>query len=854
MRSAKSERSPVSARKGSEPSGSRTGSGLRGSTARRFDSMRELAADCRFAFRSCRRDWRLASLVCLMMAFGIGSAGAVFSMVDQLLLQPPPGVNAGGSVGYLQFSTPGQARGTMGEGISTASFDQLREAATSLSGMASYGDLQAATSVGVDHPIEAAGNTIYGDFFEILGVRPSAGRLLYDRDTKLSEDPHRIVISESLRHRLFGPAPAVGRSLYLNGVAFTVLGVTAGGFAGTDRGHVADFWIPYGALTALYGFGIADLVSPVTRLHRTILVRARRGVRMSQAAAQITGIVHVLGRTPNVGVPYLATLRPTLFPGLASPPIIRGHTQRTMSLLTVIAVLVFLIVCANVSSLLLVRILKRRTTTATLLAIGASRTRVARQYMAHSVLLGLAGAVASIPVTWAICNLLEGGAFVLTPVLSGLHVDRALMLFVPLAGVLAGGLCGVVPTVLGSRLNVASALREGGVANSGQRKPIRLVFSTAQLAMSLMLAVGALLLLQTIHNLYSVETGMDTEGVLALSLHHSPRLSPAESHALYRRVVSAVSALPNVEGSALDPYGLPDGILAGIGLVGVPIARQMKAQMIPVTPGVLRILRIPVVNGRSFRDADWGFDKAGGVVLTASLARKLFGRTDVAGRQVALSPSKHETVLGVVGDIRSPDNHTPNDAFFVTYGDIGRLRLQYFTLLVRSRHSDPQTAQHIRAAVQDALPSEAVPEVRLLAADLSRITSEPLLLARLLSLLALFGFAVAAAGLYGVTATTVEDRRRELAIRLALGAKQIEIGRMVAAQSGAIVSVGTLAGLCGAYALGRALRSELFDVGPLDAPSYITAAALLVAVMTVATLGPTRHAMSIDPMQALREG
>ena len=850
MSSAESERSPAGARQVSERNGQRTETALGRSTARRFDLMRELAADSGFALRTCRRDWRHTGLVCLMLAFGIGSAAAVFSIVDQLLLQPPPGVNIGGSVAYLQFMAPGEANGTSGEGIPTAVFDQLRTDATSLSGIASYQDLQAAASVGNDHPIEANGNAVYGDFFELLGVRPSTGRLLYDRETDLGDDPRRIVISESLRNRLFGSAPAVGKSLYLDGVAFTVLGVTAGGFAGLDRGSVSDFWIPFGALTLLYGF---DLESPSTRMHRTILVRARAGVTMSQAAAQITGIVHLLARTPSESAPYLATLRPKIFPGLATPPIIRSHTQRTMSLLTVIAVMVFLIVCANVSSLLLVRILKRRTTTATLLAIGASRMRVARQYMAYSVLLGLTGAVAAIPVALAICILLRDSAFVAMPVFSGLHFDRALILFVPLAGVLAGSLCGVMPAVLATRLNLASALREGAVTHSGQRRIIRLVFSTAQLAMSLALTVGALLLLHTIRNLYTVQTGIDTDDVLALSLHHSPRLSPAESDAMYRRVVSAVRALPNVEGAALDPYGLPDGILADIGLVGVPTAQQMEASMIPVTPGLLQSLRIPVVDGRPFRDDDWNFDEAGGVVLTASLARKLFGHTDVAGREVALSPSKQETILGVVGDIRSPDDNSPKDAFFVTYGDIARLRLQYFTLLVRSRHFDPQTAQRIRTAVQDALPNEAVPKVRFLAADVSRIYSEPLLLARLLSLLALFGVAVAAVGLYTVIATSVEDRRRELAIRFALGAKPVEIGRMVAIQTVAIVSVGTLVGLGGAYALGRVLRSELFDVAPVDPLSYITAVALLVAVMAAATVGPTQHAMSIDPMRALRE-
>lgn len=809
----------------------------------------EWGTDCRFALRACRRNWRFAILACLMITFGVGAAAAVFSIVDQVVLQAPPGVNLVGSVGYLQFSRYGQSSGTSAEGISTVAFDELRRASRSLAGLASYGHVQTAAGVATSHPIQADGNTIYGDFFDVLGVRPAEGRLLNDRDTRLGEDPDRIVLSQSLRNKLFGLTPCLGKSVFLNGIAFTVVGVTADGFAGPERGSTSDFWIPYGALNQLFGVAMTDLASPDRMMHRSLLVRLRAGVTMSNAAGEITGIVRALSSS----VPHLAKIRPQLFAGLATPPILRSRTDRAMILLAVVAALVLLIVCGNMSNLFLVRSLERRTTTATALALGASNARLVRQDVAYGALLGVFGAVAAIPVAWALCLLLSGSAFVGMPVFSGLHLNGTVILFVLLTGILLGVLSGTAPAILSTRLDLASMLRAGAATHTGQHRFARVAFSTAQVAMSLTLTVAALLLLHTVRNLYSVHTGMDTDGVLALSLHHSSRMSPTDADALYRRVVSIASSLPDVEAAGLDPYGLPDGLLTNIDLVGAPKNRPIEATMIPVTPGLLSVLRIPIVAGRRFDDYDWQFDKPAGILLTTSLALKLFGRTDVVGRQIELQPPKEERILGVVGDIRLPYSSGPADAFFVTYGDIARTPLQFFNLLVRTRHFDPHVAQEIRAAVQNALPNDGVPEVRPLSADISGAYAEPILLSRLLSLLALFGIAVAVLALYAGVANTVEGRQRELAIRLALGANPLEIARIVAVQMATILSVGTPIGLVGAYALGRILRSELVNVGPIDPLSDATAVLLLVIVVALATAGPMLRAMTIPPVRSLRE-
>jgi putative ABC transport system permease protein len=853
MSSARSDRPSTSSQNAVNGIGSCAIIGGENGAAPRVEHIRDLIADCRSALRMCRRDWRITSLACLMVAFGVGAAAAVFSVLDQVLLQPPPGVNASGNVAYLQLLAPGKVNGTSGEGISTPSFDQLRHLTTSLAGMASYEELQGSISVGSNHPIAANGNTIYGDFFEILGVRPSAGRVLYAFDTKLGEDPHRIVLSQSLTHRLFGLSSPVGESVDLNGIRYIVVGVTANDFSGVDKGYAEEFWIPYGSLPLLFGFPPADLVDPNTRMHRSILIRARSGVTIPEAQAQIATVLQRLAANSEDDARYLAYLRPRAVAGLSSPPIIRSRTRRSMSLLAAVAALVLLIVCANVSSLLLIRSLKRRATTATLLAIGASRVRIARQQLTYSTFLGLAGAVAGIPVAWAICALLKGGGFVAMPAFMGLRFDSALVVFLPLAGVLAGAVAGAIPAVLTTRFDLASALREGAATHTGQRRFLRFALSSGQLALSLTLTVGALLLLHSIRNLYSIQTGMNTDGVVALTLHHSPRLPAAESNALQRRVIAAARAVPNVREAALDRYGLPGGIGVDLSLVGAPASQAINVKMVPATPGLLGLLQIPLIDGRTFLDGDWVLGKPGGVVLTASLARRLFGAANVAGRHVVVMPSTEEPVIGVTGDIRSPGSDIPVDAFFVTYGDIGDLRIPYFTLLFRTQHPDAQTAQQVRAAVQNVLRDEAVPDARLLTTDVQGTYSEQLVLARLLSLLAVFGIVIAALGLYGFIATTVEERRREFALRAVLGANPIAISRLVASQATKIAIVGVVMGISGASALGRVLRSELFGVEPIDPLSYVLGVTVLVTAITLATASPARRAMRIELMRTLRE-
>lgn len=387
---------------------------------------------------------------------------------------------------------------------------------------------------------------------------------------------------------------------------------------------------------------------------------------------------------------------------------------------------------------------------------------------------------------------------------------------------------------------------------------VRSLLSAGQLALTLALVVGAGLLIRTVHNLYTVDLGLDIDGVSALWLQRPHHLSSAQTRTLYRTILTSVEAVPGVDEAALDPYG-PHGsrMMGRAGLQGRPAGDLVPVQVVPVTPGWFDLFHVPMVSGHAFLPEDWGRGAEAGVVLTESLARRLFDRTDVTGRTVVVTfgSAIDMRVVGVARDTRSayqPDE--PIDGVFLTYGTVPALAdFPYATLSVRTDHFDAQLARGIRSAVEGALPDEPVPEPAPLSDRLDRIHSEQRVLGQLLELLSALASILAAVGLYGVIAFVAAGRRREFGVRRALGAEASQIARLVFGYAGRIIAIGTTLGLAGAYVLSGFLKSRLFGVEPLDPESWTAAVAFLALVAAIACWIPGRRAMRVDPMATLRE-
>lgn len=809
--------------------------------------------DARHALRSLRRRPGFTLMVVATLALGLGSTAAVFTMVNQLVLRPLAGAENSRSAAYLRFGTPGTYAG-----LTLADFDELRERATLVEGMASYGLAVENVTLGDGRPIEVYMNTVYGDFFEVLGVQPSAGRLLTEGETNLDANPLVMVISESLRSRLFGShEQVVGRTLRVNGQPVTVIGVTGGGFQGPERGMDVEAWVPHGALVPLLGFPPDRLTSPNSTMHSQVVVLPRPGVASENAEAQLAEVLARLEEADSEG-DYLSEVVPRLFPGLHTPSLIREVTNRTLRLMAWAVGLILAIACANVANLLLFRSLARRGALATLRAFGASRMRIARQFLAESVLLALLGGAMGLVVAWLIMIPFRGQSLVRMPAFEGFTIGSEVLAFVGLSAVGAAILFGTVPAWLASRFDLGAALSNARARETGRLGLLRTVLSAGQIAMTLALVVGGILLVRTVNNLRNVETGVDVERVVRITVDGSTDLEPAELHILQREFLSEVASLPGVEHAALDIQG-PHGprTLGRIGLPGTTFEDEESWESLPmiwpVTPGWFELFGMKTITGRTFEDSDWSVPPTEPIILTASLARRLFARTDVVGQTVlagARDPVERR-IIGVVEDyrsLRSPSE--PEDAYFVPYGDFRR---SYLTLFAKTESSDDAVVTSIRNVMESFFPDAAVPDPVYLSDTVEEILQEERMLGQFLWILSAFGLLMSAVGLYGAIYFLVLNRKREFGIRLALGADKVRILRLVARSAFTITLGGAAVGLLAAYALSRVLQSRLFGVDILDAPSYLAAVSLTVTVALFACAAPARAALRSDPVATLRE-
>lgn len=811
-----------------------------------------LLDDVRQAVRMLRREKRFVALVVFTLALGIGSTAAVFGMADQLLLRAPPGVHNADFAAYLRLETPDGEE----KPLTTPELDDLRRGATLLDGIASYNFDIFEASVGDARGVRADAALIYGDYFTIAGVRPAAGHLLQAAETGFDGNPRLAVISEGMAASFFGSsAGAVGKTLYLNSQPFTVMGVAGDAFRGSDRNNEIDIWLPFAAYTPLYGDPIDKIRGRSGAPHSLFMVRPRSGVRWEVLAGQLREILRRLAHDEPAydNEARLAKVEPRLTPGLGMPPDVRPRVASALGLLAGVVALVLIISCANVANLLLFRNVTRRGLVAMRMALGASPGRIAREHMIQSLLMGLLGAVVGVGTGWLLCALFQGQSLGSVPAFHGLRLDARVAVFAATASLGTALLFGTMPAAAAGRLDVASVLRQSDLRHSGRLAMVRSALCVVQLALTLTLGVGALLLVRTVHNLNTADTGLGFHGVMSLWQAHRVDMSRTETDALARRVLAAIDRVPGVAAAAVGPPDLDVayGGKARLGPPGTAPNQRVGTRIIPVTPGWFGIFHIATVHGRLFSEDDWREGPPYEVVLTASLARKLFGAADAVGRTLEGIPGRPE--LRVIGVVPSLSGNglpgMPKDVVFVTYA-FPPVNYGGFSLVVRAGSFDTVMANSIRKAASEVQPDEPVEQP--VALSSTNAHKEEQTLSHLLVLLSSLAALLAAVGFYGLIAFVVAGRRREFAVCIALGAATWRIARLVLRSTTGILTAGTLLGLGGAYVMSRSLQSRLFGVGPLDPASYIASAILLVLVATAACAIPAWRAVHVDPVTTLR--
>lgn len=821
---------------------------------RRHAGMWTWLHDLRTAFGMFVKEPAFVVVTVLTLSLGAGAAIAVFSMANGLALRPVSGVVDPHSGGYLALLDAEGTSSTTGyvdpQGIATVDFDRLRENATLLEHLGSFGNSPVNVSVSGERPRSVSAGSVYGAFFEALGTRPIEGRLLSSQDVGFDADPLVVVIAAELRDELFGPdASVVGRSLIANGVPVEIVGVTPYGFRGALRRSTHQLWYPYPALVELIGFDREGLLDRYSTMHDELVFRPQAGADAEAIEAQVTGILHAIADEYELGRERLRGLTPRVYVGFTSEPGWRARAHRLLSLVGGAVLLVLFVTCANAANLMLFRNARWRARTAVRRALGASTGRIARTRLFECLLLALVSSGLGVLVASGVFRLFRSHDVLRVPVFESFVLDSRIVAFACVLTIGTTLLFGMAPALWAGRFSLAPALKASGGKDVRSRSRVRWWMAAGQIALSLTLLIGSVLLTRSTHNLFAVDTGFEVGHVGEVYVEFPSDQEPTESVVLTRSMLETLHDMPGVASSAAAVYG-PHG--PGLyGRVSVSDQEPHEAEFQMVTAGYFELLGVTDPAGQPIvlEEGAW---TAGVALLSESLARRLFGEADRAIGQVVRTRMLGEgeaRVIGVTGPLRRPSRpDTDRDAIFVPWAEplFGSV-----SLLIRGSPLTDRMIADASTVVASGLPSMPVPPTGIASEDMEAYHSESRLLGRLVTMLSALATGMAAVGLYGVASFSIASRQRELGIRVAMGAGRASIVGLVTRFCGGIVTVGVVSGLLGGAMFSALLRARLFGIEPFDAASYLGTCAVFALVAASACWVPTRRALSVDPVRVL---
>ena len=799
----------------------------------------DLLQDLRYGARGLLRQPAFTLVAVAALALGIGANTVIFSIFNAVLLRTFPFRDPGRLVALESFNPRG-GEGQFG-GIAPADFWDLRRESQSFEQLALYGGtgLTLRGDDGGAETLPAA--RVSANFFQTFGVAPRLGRDFVAEDATPA-GARAAVLSHRLWQQRFGGDPSVvGRTLRTDEGAVTVVGVMPPDFK--VPGYAAA-WLPQSPDTAEMRVRGARYLSAVGRL--------APGETRESAEAELQAVAARLEAAhPKDNKGW--TVRVSTWRDYLS----RNGRQALFVLMGAVG-FVLLIACANVASLLLARAESRRREMAIRVALGAGRGRLLRQSLVEGLLLALVGgALGLLLAAWglgATARLLPDFNWrfqALSNARDELGLDAAALAFTLLVSTLTGVIFGLVPALRARHLSVSDALKaEGGGTEAPRRARARAALVVAEIALAVVLLVGAGLLLQSFARLRAVDFGYDPRGLMTMSLT-LPRQGPAQ---FVRQVLDEVGRVPGVESAAAMSFATLGGLSFPFNVEGRPLPEgDQTVNYSAVTPEYFRTLRTPLLAGRLFDERDR--KEAPPVALVnEALARQYFAGTSPLGQKIVVNymgQRQPREVVGVVGDVRQEEPRLPaRPEVFVPFE-----QQPWFAawLLVRTRADDPLTA---RADVQQAIwtVNKNLPasKAETFAEMHERQLTEPRLYALLLGLFAAVALLLTVIGIYGVVSYTVAQRAREIGIRMALGATRADVFRLVLGRGMILAAAGVLLGLAAASGMTRLMSGLLFGVGAGDPATFGGIAALLFAVALLACYVPARRATKVEPMIALR--
>jgi predicted permease len=824
--------------------------------------IRDLLQDLRYGARSLRRSPGFTATVVLTLALGIGANAAIFSLLNAVVLKALP-VPEPERLVLFSRGQGGTGSGPLGAGpiqsYSYPLYRWLREDGQAFQGLAAQQPgLTRATvqwSGGEASADLAEGRCVSANYFGVLGVSVLHGRGFLPEEEGVAGANRVLVLSHQYWQRRFGGNPAVmGARLVVSGSEYTVVGVAPPGFNGSEVGRATDFWAPLGAQAAL-----ARTEAPLDQRDRWWLLlvgRLKPDVTLTAAAASVNlTLQQYLAENPVHGKQVSRqAVRIELLPGGQGVSQLRGGFRQPLLILMAAVGLLLLIVCLNVSHLMLARSMYRQREMVVRTALGASRARLVRQWMVEGLLLAAAACAAgAVLAYWLIDGLLAlvGGGRGLALDVSP---DLRLVGFTALLALVTALVLGLVPARQASRADLQTVLRAGspGSVRGGSHGLGSRILMASQVTLSLVLLVGAGLLAGTISRLRSVDKGFEDEHLLVVQI--APGLTGLRGTSLlslYEELLARVTALPDVRMASLSREGVLSGSRSSKSIVPAATSSMLDVQTEIVTTQHFQTLGIALASGRSFtRD-----DAAGAppvAVVNEALARRIFGSTAGAlGQRFRFwdGPERLE-IVGVVKDARINDLRRQPPP--LVYLPVAQKPEALRTLEVRASGDPALLAEAIRRAVGDAHPGLPVQRVLTMQAQMGRSLQRERILAVLASAVGLLALLLVGVGLYGVISQWGAQRTREIGVRMALGATGIGVRWMVLRQAFALVLTGVAVGLPAAVAVAHAIKAMLYGVSPMEPAALLLAALAMLVVATAAAYLPARRASRVDPMVALR--
>jgi predicted permease len=808
---------------------------------RGFPVIEDFWKDLQYGARKLRKSPGFALVAVMTLALGIGANTAIFSVVNAVLLRPLP------------FDRPEQLVRVFGTRASRSSFSRphsylnfadMRAQNQTFDALAAYTGAGAALS-GADAPEQITGVVSSGDIFRVLGTKPLLGRLLEPGDERPGGS-NAVVISHGLWQRSFGGDPQiVGRLIKLDGREREVVGVTPADFNFEFVAGASDFWMPIDPAEGPYKSRGSIFLDVIGRL--------KPAASVEQARADLVGVAAGLEQQyqdadAGIGV-RLAPAQEELV----------GDVRPTLLVLLGAVGFVLLIACANVANLTLARSAGRHREIAVRAALGAWRGRIMRQLLTESVLLACAGgALGLLFALWGV-KLLSAFVPENVPRFGEATIDLRVLGFTLAASLLTGLLFGIAPAVQSSRFDLNESLKEGGrTGTDGRgRRRVRSALIVAEVALSLVLLVGAGLLMKSFVKLRNTDPGFDAENTLTASLSlASVRYDTDEKMAdFYRRLVERVSEMPGVESvGAVTPLPLSEnGYSFSFSVVGqppLPPGQGQSASARMVTPGYFRAQGIPLREGRVFDDAD----KAGApdvIIVNEAFARRYLPGAEPLGQRLSLGLNKIEgEVVGVVGDIRGVRLATPAAPEY--YVPEATVAFSDMTLVIRTTGDPASLTPALRQAVAEMDKDQPLYDVRTMDSLVARSVARQRFSMTLIGVFAALAVLLAAVGIFSVMSFLVAQRTHEIGVRMALGAQRRDILSMVVRQGVGLTLLGVAVGLASALALTRLMSGLLYEVSATDPVVYGSITVLLAAVALAACYVPARRATKVDPLIALR--